>query len=88
MIFLAGLVLEAFDDAEFSWVVHVLHDKPIHCLFIFPVHASCFNELALDLFDRFVVFGFEMADERIDHDETLDVLDAGGWTVARVRDNV
>jgi hypothetical protein len=45
------LVLKTLNNCESSWVVDVLHNKPINCLFILPIDSCGLDQFGLDTFN-------------------------------------
>jgi hypothetical protein len=63
-----SLILEALYNCKCTWVMDILHHKPVNCLLVLAVDACCLNELRLDAVDRVrMVIGIKMNCECIDH---------------------
>ncbi len=63
-----ALGLETLYNSECSWIVNILHNKPVHRLLVLAVHACGFDKLGLDSLDRLgLLVGIKMNGECIDH---------------------
>lgn len=52
--------------------MHILHNKPIDCLFVFAVDTCCFDELGLETFNGVgLLVRIEVDGECVDHDGQL-----------------
>lgn len=76
------LVLETLNNGKCSWVMDVLHHKPIDGLLVLAVNPSSLNEFGLDALNGVGLFVcIEVDGECIDHDCCLkpDILGGEEW---------